>query len=662
MINLSIIIVNFNVKEFLLNLLGSIEKASKSISSEIIIVDNASTDGSVEAVREKFPAARLIVNEKNLGFGKANNIGIALAQGEYFLFINPDTIVREDTFARMLDFFADHPEAGVAGCRVLNPDGTLQLACRRSFPGPWTSFTKVMGLSRLFPSSRLFARYNMTYLDENKTYEVDAISGAFMMIRRRVIEKIGGFDQQFFMYGEDLDICFRAQKSGFKVYYTNATEIIHYKGESTKRSSLDETKLFYDAMFLFVRKHLSSSFVVSVILQMAIIFRKLMAFANVFKLPICAMLVDFVLFAGSVKLAEVLYLNNQGKEFPQFAIPFVYIVPAVIQIFISALAGAYRKNSVSNLKSFFSLLYGLIILSAITNFFKQYAFSRGVVLIAYLAAFLFFSIWRIVVKVFFRLGLETDIKKARTLIVGSEKSSEELAVKLKSTFIRLYHVVGFIGMTWINVGEKINGYKVLGSLDNIKKIIADEKVEKVIFSSEDLSFDQMFVIVSECQGLNVEFLVSGKELDYLVGKSSITMFDDIPLLKVNYNISSFIHKVTKRALDLILGSLILFLVYPFIYLIQKFLSKKNDLFSFVLNVPLVILGEKSFVGPRDTSYLGGLYIGKRGLTGFWFIESLGEPDTEESKKLDIFYAKNQNIWLDLEIIGKTLSKMFFRSE
>ena len=252
--DLSIIIVNYNVKEFLQNLIHSIEKASSNLTKEIFIIDNASDDGSVDFIKEKFPQIKLFANQKNLGFGKANNIGLKEATGKYILLINPDTIVAEDTFEKMIQFFESNKNVGLAGCKILNPDGTLQLACRRSFPGPWTSFTKVTGLSSLFPNSKIFARYNLTYLDENQTYEVDAISGSFMMMRKEVYDKVGGFDEQFFMYGEDLDLCYRIQKAGYKVFYVHTTQIIHYKGESTKRSSLDETKVFYSSMHLFVKK------------------------------------------------------------------------------------------------------------------------------------------------------------------------------------------------------------------------------------------------------------------------------------------------------------------------------------------------------------------------------------------------------------------------
>jgi GT2 family glycosyltransferase/lipopolysaccharide/colanic/teichoic acid biosynthesis glycosyltransferase len=630
---------------------------------EIIVVDNASDDGSIELLKEKYPDVKLIVNEKNVGFGAANNQALQIARGKYFLLINPDTIIKENTLNEMISFFRRTPGAGIAGCKVLNPDGTLQLACRRGFPGPWTSFTKVMGLSRIFPNSKLFARYNLTYLNENQTYEVDAVSGAFMMMRRELYEKIGGFDQQFFMYGEDLDLCYRSQKSGYKVYYLHTTEVIHFKGESTKRSSLDETKVFYNAMHLFVRKHFSSSFLIESILQSAIIFRKLIAFTNVYKLTILSIFTDFILFSFAVLAAEQLYSKENWNGFPEFSKPWVYLIPALLQIIILLINGSYKKKSLSTLRTLVSLFYGFIVLSAFTYFFKQVAFSRAVVLLTYIIVFAALPLWRIIAKVFFKIGLESDTKKSKTLIVGSEKKALELTSKLKSDFRNLYQVIGFIGLTRKSIGLQIGNYKILGTLDNIRKIIIDEKIDKVIFSSDDISFDQMFAAVSASHGENVEFMVAGKELDYLVGKSSVTMLDDIPLLKVQYNISSLFHRITKQIFDFGFSLiLILLLVYPLIYLIHKFTSKKSGFFQFILGIPGVLKREKSFVGPLTASYYGELFVGKTGLTGLWFVENVDINDNAEMKNLDLFYAKNQSIWFDLEILGRTFPKMFFRTE
>ena len=188
----SIIIVNYNVRDFLHHALVSLQKAMKGVRGEIIVVDNASDDGSIEMVRRRFPSVHLIVSKVNLGFAKANNLGLKRARGTFLLLINPDTLVQEDTLRVMVKFFQDNPDVGLAGCKVLNPDGTFQLACRRSFPRPWVAFSKMVGLSSLFPNSRLLGRYNLTYLSPDETYEIDAVSGSFMMVRREAYEQVGG--------------------------------------------------------------------------------------------------------------------------------------------------------------------------------------------------------------------------------------------------------------------------------------------------------------------------------------------------------------------------------------------------------------------------------------------------------------------------------------
>lgn len=659
---LSIIIVNYNVKEFLLNLLDSLYKALENYESEIIVVDNASDDGSAEAVRSRFPNVSLIANKNNVGFGAANNQALEIAKGKYIVLINPDTIVKEDTFTKLIDFLEKNPQAGMVSCKVLNPDGTLQLACRRSFPGPWTSFTKITGLSKLFPKSKLFAKYNLTYLDENETYEVDAISGSFMMMRREVYEKTKGFDPQFFMYGEDLDLCYRTQQEGYKVFYVHTTEIIHYKGESTKRSSIDETKVFYDAMYLFVRKHFSSFYIVELILQSAIFFRKLFAFSNLYRLVLVAALIDFAVGITAFLLAENIYLNERWKGFPDFTKPWIYIVPSFIQVSISALMKAYRKEGFSVLRSLMSLVVGLMVITSMTFFLKQFAFSRAVVLIAYALLFLGFSLWRIIAKSVFKIGLSSNERKNRTLIVGTNSKALTLTKKLKSSLTSIHHIIGLVGTSSKSIGENIQQFPVVGSLENIKKVIQENRIDKVIFSSDEISFNQMFGVVANCQGLNVEFMVAGSDMDYLVGKSTVTMLEDIPLLKVYYNISYLPYKASKAIFDFVLSSLILLLVYPLIYSHHKLTKKVSKFSQFVLSVPKVFTRKMSFVGPEKECYFEGLFLGKKGLTGLWNIENIDRNDEEEKRKLDIFYAKNQNVWLDIEILSRTFSNMFIKPE
>ena len=659
---LSIIIVNYNVKEFLLNSLESLHKAVTKIESEIIVVDNASDDESVEAVKTRYPSVKVIANEKNVGFGAANNQALEVAQGKFIVLINPDTIVKEDTFTTLINFFEQNPDAGMAGCKVLNPDGTLQLACRRSFPGPWTSFTKITGLSKLFPNSKLFAKYNLTYLDENKTYEVDAISGSFMMMRREVYEKTKGFDPQFFMYGEDLDLCYRTQQEGYKVYYVHATEIIHYKGESTKRSSIDETKVFYDAMHLFVRKHFSSFWLVEFILQSAIFFRKLFAFVNLYRLVLIAILFDFAIGIAAFISAEEIYSNERWEGFPEMFIPEVYIIPAFIQVVISSLMQSYKKEGFSVLRSIMSLIVGLLVITSMTFFFKQYAFSRAVVLIAFSLMLVGFSLWRIIAKTILKIGLSSNERKTRTIVVGTNEKAVKLGRKLKSSLTSFHNIIGLIGVSGKEIGENIENFRVVGSLQNIKKVIQEKRIDKVIFSSDEISFNQMFSVVSNCQGINVEFMVAGSGMDYLVGKSAITMLDDIPLLKVYYNISYLPHKIAKAIFDFTVSSAILLFVYPLIYSYTKLTGKTSEFINFILNVPKVFTRKLSFVGPEKQNEFEGLYLGKKGITGLWRIENIDKNDTEEKRKLDIFYAKNQNVWLDIEILSRTFSNMFIKPE
>ncbi len=655
--DLSVIIVNYNVKEFLQNLIHSLTKAAQNITYEIIVVDNASDDGSVELIKEKFPSVNLIVNQKNLGFSKANNIGLKIAGGTFVMLINPDTIVQEDTIQKMLKFFNDTPDAGLAGCKILNPDGSLQLACRRSFPGPWTSFCKVTGLSSLFPNNKIFARYNLTYLNEDQTYEVDAISGSFMMAKKEAIDKVGGLDEQFFMYGEDLDLCYRIQKAGFKVYYVHSTQIIHYKGESTKRSSIDETKIFYNAMTLFVKKHFSNSFLVEIILKVAITFRKSFAFLGKRKLIIIPALLDFIFFDFSLFTANKIYLSfGHWHGFPHNSFPVVYTIPAFLHIFIAWLTGTYKRDSLSVLKNYSATIISFFLLSSLTFFFKQYAYSRAAVIITYIILTFCLAFWRAILKIFFRIGIKSDgLKGKKTLIVGVSDNAIQIAKKIKAKQTDFHSFIGLIGFSNKEIGKKFDVFEVLGSIENIKKVIREKKVNEVIFSTEELSYNQMMSIVSICRNESVEFKLIGNDLDFLVGKTSVSIIDDMPIFDIKYNISNPMLHLFKNIFDYSLASMVLFFIYPFIYLIFKAKGTGSEFAKFILKVPIIFKGKTSFIGPQNINSESSLYLGKKGLTGLWYLEN---PLEGEKEKLDMLYAKNQNIWLDLEILSKTIMKMW----
>ena len=225
-------------------------------AAEVFVVDNNSSDNSLKYLKPRFPEVNFLENSENLGFSRANNQAIGVANGEYILFLNPDTILPEDCLITCLRFMDETPGAGALGIRMIDGMGRYLPESKRGFPSPWISFCKMFGLTSAFPSSRLFAGYYMGHLDEKTNNEVDILSGAYMMVRKNVLDKTGGFDERFFMYAEDIDLSYRIQKAGFRNYFFAGSSIIHFKGESTRKDNF-YVKQFYKAMVQFVRKHYS---------------------------------------------------------------------------------------------------------------------------------------------------------------------------------------------------------------------------------------------------------------------------------------------------------------------------------------------------------------------------------------------------------------------
>lgn len=284
--DLSIIIVNYNVKFFLEQCLYSVQKAITSINAEIIVVDNASSDNSMTELPQRFPFVQFIPNKQNLGFAKANNIGLQQATGKYILFLNPDTILSEDTLQLCIRFIEQHPEAGALGIKMIDGQGNYLKESKRGFPSPLTALYKLSGLTALFPRSKTFAKYYLGHLDENNSHEVDVLSGAFFLTKKEVLGKTGSFDERFFMYAEDIDLSYRIQQAGYKNYYFAGSQIVHFKGESTNKNSLHYTKLFYGAMSQFVKKHYSksSSFFYILVINIGIALRAgITMLANLFR-------------------------------------------------------------------------------------------------------------------------------------------------------------------------------------------------------------------------------------------------------------------------------------------------------------------------------------------------------------------------------------------
>ena len=653
-IQISVIIVNYNVREFLRQSIVSLKKALRGIPSEIIVVDNASDDGSAEMVRKNFPGIRLIAMEANSGFAAANNAALKIAKGKYFFLLNPDTVVQEDTARVMLAFMEQHRDAGMAGCKILNPDGSFQLPCRRGFPTPWIAFTKIIGLSSLFPSLKIFGGYNVTYRSTEETYPVDAISGSCMFVRREAYENAGGLDESYFMYGEDLDWCYRILEVGWKVYYVHSTQIIHYRGESTKRSNVDELKMFYEAMHIFVQKHYHSSPFTLALLRLSIVAVSWAAFFSSLLRPWRSALIDWFLIDGSLILAEFV---RRGKIFayPSYAYPVVYTIPAIVVIANLYSMGVYTTRKMSVSRTILAVGSGYILLSALTAFFKMYAFSRVIILISGLFVMLLLPLWRLLLLWTGKRSVHAGLLGMRTALVGTDKKARDLLKKLRATPQSGYEMIGFIGTTHKEVGEEIAGVPVIASIENINKAVREYRLSDIIFAPDSIPYSQVLSVMSHTYESGVAFHLVPNTMDVVVGKASIDVLDQLPLVQLSFNISKPVNRFTKRIFDILFSGLLLIIVCPILYLFH-FKKPHDPLFSRLIGV---LKGTCSFVGPSLESKMSeaqDVFIGKPGLTGLAQLKGTQHLSAEEIAQYNLYYARHQSLLTDGEILLRTWFK------
>ncbi|MFV5695627.1 glycosyltransferase family 2 protein [Flavobacterium sp. LB3P122] len=308
---LSVIILNYNARYFLEQCVLSVQNSLERIDSEIIVVDNNSQDDSCEMMKKRFPNVKLIQNKANLGFPKGNNIGVAQAQGKYICILNPDTVVAEDTFTKVLAFAKKLPDLGILGCKLIDGTGTFLPESKRGVPTPWVAFTKITCLYKLFPKSRTFGKYYAQHLNENETGKVDILVGAFMLMKKDLYLEVGGFDEDCFMYSDDIDLSYRILQKGKSNYYFHETTVIHYKGESTVK---DETymKRFQEAMNFFYKKHFRRSVLFSLFIKVGIVF---FSFVKMFqgKSTLKRTPKSYLLYSANQKLADKLRLVLQKK-------------------------------------------------------------------------------------------------------------------------------------------------------------------------------------------------------------------------------------------------------------------------------------------------------------------------------------------------------------
>ena len=677
--DISIVIVNYNVKAFLEQCLMAIERARSGMNIEIFVVDNASVDGSQAMIRKRFPHVNLMENSRNVGFSTANNQALKKAQGEYILILNPDTLIQEDTLITLKRYLDEHPLVGAVGCKLLNPDGSFQINSRRSFPTPWVAFSKVVGLSIIFPRSRIFGRYNLTYLDPDVEAEVDVLSGSLMMLRRAIVEQVGFFDEDYFMYGEDIDLSYRIKRAGWKIVYTPATKVIHYKGESTKRSEFSVIVNFYSTMLIFIRKHFSGRYSIAlrVLLTLGIYFRAVMAFImqtiRNFAPPFLDILLIFLSLLLAIKIRFPYY------PFERFSIVLpVYTLIWIVSIYLFR---AYQVRQSFHLKPvLWGSVFGLLVNSTFTYFFKQFAYSRIVVLISFLLIVILLSGWRFLYRLFGPGAKKGPLSRMkRAVIIGTGSEGKRILNKLKARPDMHYEICGFVDFDPRAVGKEIEGAEVLATIDNIRDVIRIENINDVIFSSDWLTNAQILETIIRAQGSGVNFRIVPHEVEYIVAKSSVDDIEAVPLIDIN-GFAGPLDMMVKRVFDILVSLVFIIVSSPLLLLniIMGARVYKREILGadgqslavsvfdrglrFMKDIPLyfsVFTGKLGIVGSEIIDYKAGEYppTYKPGLTGLVQIKAREKHHALTQKEKDyysLYYIRNQSIITDLQIIARSL--------
>ncbi|HKJ40961.1 MAG TPA: glycosyltransferase [Sunxiuqinia sp.] len=640
-IKLSVVIVNYNVKYFLEQCLHAVQNACVSIGAEVFVVDNNSVDGSCQMVRDKFPEVLLIENHDNKGFSKANNQAIHLAKGEYVLLLNPDTIVEEDSFVKCIQFMDSHHDAGGLGVKMIDGKGQFLPESKRGLPTPMVAFYKIFGLSKLFSHSRRFARYHMGHLNQDKINEVDVLAGAFMLLRRTTLNKTGFLDEDYFMYGEDIDLSYRITQAGYKNYYFPNTTIIHYKGESTKKGSINYVKIFYQAMAIFARKHFSKgrADVFSFLINLAIYFRAFLAVLTRIAKSLFLPVIDaLVIYAGYLWLLPYWeQFRYEPGYYPDLYLQFVVPIYVLIWLIGIWLAGGYQKP-IRIINIFKGLIWGtigILVFHSLVN--ENLRFSRALILLGSVWAFIVLLSYRYLLShsKSKRVQFDRNRKKRVVLIAGSKE-----AKRINDLIAQSHMKINVVGL--VQPDEKNTDEKSLGNLSQLAEIIQVHKIDELIFSASDLPSQRIINIMLKLTDLNIEYKIAPPKSLSIIGSSSIDTAGELYVVHLNA-ITRERNKRNKRMLDLAL-SLVFLVTYPIVCWTVK------QKWGLLKNLFFVLTASKSWVGfagnEETKTRLPNIKPGILNPADR-FEEGLSE---ERKLEIDMVYAKNYRILQDLDII------------
>lgn len=638
---LSVIIVNYNVKYFLEQVLNSVRKASEGLAIEVFVVDNNSVDDSVAMVREKFPEVHLIANKDNPGFSIANNQAIRISKGEYVLLLNPDTVVEEATFSKVINFMDEHPEAGGLGVKMIDGSGEFLPESKRGFPSPWVAFCKTTGLSKIFPKSPKFNRYHLGYLDKDETHEIEVLSGAFMMMRKSVLDEIGLLDEAFFMYGEDIDLSYRIVKAGYKNYYFADTTIIHYKGESTKKGSLNYVRTFYNAMIIFAKKHFEGeqAKLYVFMLQIAIYLRAFLTLTtNLLKKAASPLFDAILIIIGMIALKdfwEIRFYDNPNyypEYFNYFNIPLYTII---------WITGIYYSGGYDNRQRWGKIVRGVfigtILLAAIYGFLdERYRTSRILILMGATWAGIATIGWRVLLYFIQNRNFSFAAHLNKNfVIVGSKEESKRVLNLIRAA--EVYNK--FIGT--ISPDDEYNHHTFLGGFHQLDEIVQIYKINEIIFCSKDVAAESITKWMTKI-GAAIEYKIVPEESLSIIGSRSKNSAGQLYTIDIQFAIVQPMHQRNKRFLDVIF-SLAMLLILPIsIWFVQQKIG-------FIGNIFRVFLGQKTWVAYHE-NHKNDLPKIKKGVLSPVDGLNLSELSPTTIQRLNLLYAKDYSVYNDLDII------------
>ncbi|MDE0916821.1 MAG: glycosyltransferase family 2 protein [Flavobacteriales bacterium] len=622
---LSVIIVSYNVEHFLAQCLISVERAIAHYSDQtpsnlsqidVFVVDNISVDGTCNMVKERFPWVTLIENSENVGFSKANNQAIHISNAEYVLLLNPDTVIQEDTFLKCISFADENPKLGGMGVPMFDGSGTYLPESKRGIPTPWASLCRISGLFRLAPKSKHLNNYYAGHLSADENHRIDVLSGAFMWMRKSALDEVGVLDEAFFMYGEDIDLSWRIVKGGWENHYFTDTRIIHYKGESTKKGSLNYVSIFYKAMLIFAAKHFEGSQARSFnfLIRIAIYFR---AFISVLRRIVTRMTWPFlegVFLQIGLFLLLNFYANYSGIQYDTYATNVAMLIYSSVWVFFLWVCGGYDKPWIPR-RVLKGIAVGSIVLVAGYGLLPEdYRFSRAILLLG--------AIWFSAVVIFGRVtfgGWRLGAKPKSRLIVAGKEESRSIKQLLASIELR----EGISEATHVITSNELN---------TIVDVVRVHSIGEIVFSGRDVRSKDIITVLASLVGKAVVCRIAWTDDGYVMGSGGPGPDAVTELDSAIYGPSA---RRSKRIFDLF-SSLILLLVFPFL-----FVFKRSEWIAYSFKV---FLGKATWVGLAGADKQSRPNI----------INAVENDDVRVRERLNLAYARKYNWFEDLKLVLNAL--------